>query len=116
MLWTAVKRLDPGLFLLALDLSIPPLALLVMTIGLEWLISLGFLIFTGRRIPLEIASLTLASLLSAILLAWSRFGRHVVSGGVLVGAVGYALMKIPVYLKFLVARQVTWVRAKRDKE
>jgi cellulose synthase/poly-beta-1,6-N-acetylglucosamine synthase-like glycosyltransferase len=116
MLWTALRKLDPGLFLLALDLSIPPLALLVMTISLEWLVSLGFLILTGRRIPLEIASLTLASLFSAILLAWFKFGRHVVSGGALAGAVGYALMKIPVYFKFLVARQVTWVRAKRDKE
>jgi len=116
MLWTALRRFDPGLFLLALDLSVPPLALLVMIISLEWLLSLVMLLSTGLVLPLEIASLTLASLLSAILLAWLRFGRQIVSGGALAGAASYALMKIPVYLKFLVARQVTWVRAKRDKE
>jgi len=116
MLWTALRKRDPGLFLLALDLSIPPLALLVMTIGLEWLVSLGYSISTGRSTPLEIASLTLAALILAILSAWFRFGRQIVSGSALVGAVGYALLKVPVYLKFLVARQVTWVRAKRDKE
>jgi len=55
-------------------------------------------------------------LVLAILAAWIKFGRRVVSATELGAAFGYALMKAPVYLKFLVARQVTWVRAKRDRE
>ncbi len=115
MLWIATKKMDPGLFLLAIDLCIPPLVLLLLAVGLEWVISLAFLVAKGRTVPLIIASVTLAFLLSAILLPWVKFGRHIVSAGELAAGFGYVLMKIPVYLKFLVARQVTWVRAKRDK-
>jgi cellulose synthase/poly-beta-1,6-N-acetylglucosamine synthase-like glycosyltransferase len=116
MIAIAIKKRDLGLFVLALDLSVPPIALLVLGILLEWLISLTFLILSGRPVPLEIASLTLMVLLLTIASAWLRFGRHIISASEFVGGFGYAFMKIPLYLRFLVARQVTWVRAKRDRE
>jgi hypothetical protein len=62
-------------------------------------------------------SLALASpllLACAVLAAWARFGRAILSGRELAYAPVYALVKIPLYLKFLVRRQVQWVRSERD--
>jgi len=51
----------------------------------------------------------------AVMLAWAAFGRQVISLASLCYAPIYALLKIPVYLNFLVKRQVSWVRSKRDE-
>ena len=51
-----------------------------------------------------------------MLLAWARFGRHVVTLGGLALALAYALRKFPLYARYLVARQQEWVRSKRDHE
>ena len=48
--------------------------------------------------------------------AWSHVGRQLVSFGELALAPLYALRKLPVYLRFVLGRQVEWVRAKRDGE
>jgi cellulose synthase/poly-beta-1,6-N-acetylglucosamine synthase-like glycosyltransferase len=116
MLWIALRKLDGGLLALALDLSVPPLALLVIAIFIEWSVSLALLLLAAQFVPFKIASATLGALLLAVLSAWLRFGRQVVSVAELAGGFAYVLMKIPVYLRFLVSRQVTWVRAKREKE
>ena len=51
-----------------------------------------------------------------VVLAWFRFGRAVVSLSTLLLAGIYAFRKIPIYAAFLVRRQVTWIRSKRDGE
>jgi hypothetical protein len=53
-------------------------------------------------------------LMITILLAWSQFGRAIIAFSALLYAPLYALKKIPLYLGFLVKRQVEWVRSKRD--
>jgi cellulose synthase/poly-beta-1,6-N-acetylglucosamine synthase-like glycosyltransferase len=116
MLWIGAKNFDLDLFVLALDLSIPPLVMLIFLIIVEWFVSVAISILSGRAATFEIATLTLAVLTLAIFFAWMRFGRRIVSATELTGGFGYALMKIPVYLKFFIARQVKWVRAKRDGE
>jgi hypothetical protein len=49
-------------------------------------------------------------------MAWVRYGRRVISFGSLAMAIPYALWKIPLYAKFLVARQMDWVRSKRNED
>jgi cellulose synthase/poly-beta-1,6-N-acetylglucosamine synthase-like glycosyltransferase len=44
------------------------------------------------------------------------YGRRIVSLGDLVFSVVYALSKVPLYAKFIVARQLVWVRSKKDGE
>lgn len=116
MLGQAIKKFDLGLFVLALDLIIPPLVLLSFVIALEWLLSLAAWFVTAQAAPFEVATATLGVLMLTILSTWFKFGRRIVTASELASGFGYALMKIPVYLKFLVARQVTWVRAKRDRD
>jgi hypothetical protein len=50
----------------------------------------------------------------AVLLAWVGYGRNILSFRNLAYAPFYALAKIPLYLKFMVNRQVEWVRSRRD--
>jgi hypothetical protein len=64
--------------------------------------------------PALLASVALVALAGAVVLAWSRFGRGLIAFSVLLYAPFYALRKIPLYLGFLIRRQVDWVRSKRD--
>jgi hypothetical protein len=49
----------------------------------------------------------------AILLAWLRHGRAVISGRELLHAPFYVAAKLPLYLGFLWRRQRDWVRTER---
>lgn len=64
---------------------------------------------------MALAGRNLAMLILALSLAWLRFGFAVLSFGQLLLAPAYALQKIPLYLRFIVRRQVEWVRSKRDE-
>ncbi|MOA67126.1 hypothetical protein D3C78_1941580 [compost metagenome] len=52
----------------------------------------------------------------AVVLAWARFCRELIPFSVLLYAPFYAARKIPLYLGFLIKRQVEWVRSKRDDD
>jgi len=64
---------------------------------------------TGAVLPVGLAAIALGTLCSAVLLAWYRYGRHVISLGSLACAPFYVVGKLPLYWKFLVQRQVDWV-------
>jgi uncharacterized membrane protein len=117
LLGGALAKGDVRLLAMALDLAVPPLALLAMLLvglfavagaGLAtgWL-GLGFL-------PFQLASLGLGLFAAAVLLAWLGWGRQVVSGIDLLSIPVYVLAKIPLYLKFWGKRQKEWVRTERE--
>jgi hypothetical protein len=110
--WRTKNR---DLFALTLDMCVPPLALLVLLTLVLALLGLALLAATGNALPWSLAMLLPALLGCAVLLAWSRFGRAILSLRDLAYAPVYALRKIPLYVKFLVQRQVQWVRSRRDK-
>lgn len=103
-----------SLLAMTLDLLVPPLALLTLILGAAF--SLSWLVFVlfGVLAPSLIASAGLGILGVTVLLAWSQFGRGIISFSTLLYAPFYALKKIPLYLGFLMKRQVKWVRSKRD--
>jgi cellulose synthase/poly-beta-1,6-N-acetylglucosamine synthase-like glycosyltransferase len=115
-LLAAVRRASLSLFAFGLDLCVPPLALLVLLVcGLTGL-SLLLALFGGPVAPLVLGIVAGAALGVAIVMAWWRHGRTVLSGKELALAVVYVLAKIPLYFRFLFQRQVAWVRSKRDSE
>ena|ERR1700683_5223954 len=114
LLLDAILKMDLKLLTLALDLSVPPLALLTLVTSAVWFVSAVFYALTREQAPLVIASTAAALLVLAVTLSWMRFGRHILSLTDLAQAFLYALWKIPVYAKFLVARQLDWVRSRRD--
>lgn len=99
---------------MTLDLLVPPLALL--TLAVVALFVLAWLLFglSGLLAPAAIATVGVAMLGTSILLAWARCGRAIISFASLLYAPFYAAKKIPLYLGFLLKRQVDWVRSKRD--
>ncbi len=111
-----VFTLDLKLLALALDLCVPPLALLALMTVVVWFTSASLFFVTKQQTPLTIASTSIVLLAASVLLSWGRYGRHILTLGDLVYAVFYAIMKVPLYAKFLVARQLDWVRSKRDHD
>lgn len=116
MLGEGLRRRNSALLAMALDLSVPPVALLCLGVLAAFVLSAVFSLLSGAMLPLWLASAALAMTVLAILLAWWRYGRTVLSAANLALAVGYIFWKVPVYLRFLVRRQVDWVRSKRDSE
>jgi cellulose synthase/poly-beta-1,6-N-acetylglucosamine synthase-like glycosyltransferase len=110
----ALVRRDLQLLAAALDLSVPPLALLVLLVTAVWCSSLLCYFLTGLRVPVWLASIDAIFFFAAVLLSWLRYGRHIVSLGTLALGAAYAFAKIPLYARFLVSRQMNWVRSKRD--
>ena len=116
LLRTGITKRDASLLALALDLCVPPLALLALCAGSIFIASLVFYLVSGLLFPLVLATGMLGIFTVAIVLAWWHFGRHVVSFCNLLMATWYAVRKMPLYLKFIVHRQMDWVRSKRDAE
>jgi len=110
----AAKTKNLQMLGMAFDLIVPPLAALALTGCFLFLTSLIIQQITPVSWLLISASLVFTTLVVAVLIAWFFFGRNIISFKQLCYAPVYALIKIPLYLKFFVNRQVEWVRTKRD--
>jgi len=106
----AIKNGNSQMFGLACDLLIPPLAMLTLLSLTVFVASM----FLANQLTQLLALGLLGCLMLAVLLAWFKFGREIISLKQLCYAPIYALIKIPLYLKFFINRQVEWVRSKRD--
>lgn len=114
LLCAAIVRGNARLAALVLDLCVPPLALLTLAVATVFALSGVLFAAAGQLLPLALSALACVMLAGAVLLAWAACGRDIVSFSDLVCAPLYALSKIPLYLRFLVRRQVDWVRSRRD--
>jgi len=113
MFLEAIRRTNLAMFALTLDLIVPPLALLTILVVTIGCVSASVYVLFGIRIPLLIATISAVLLALSVLLSWARFGRRIISlGSLAIGAV-YPLWKFPIYIRFLVARQLDWVKSKR---
>ncbi len=110
LLLESLKSRNMQMFGLACDLIIPPLAVLVLLCVAVFIVSF----IAQAQLALLLSSLLLAALTVAVLLAWLFFGRAIISFKQLCYAPIYAMIKIPLYIKFFLNRQVEWVRSKRD--
>ena len=114
LLLESLRRGNWPLLGMTFDLLVPPLALL--TLAAVAAFSMAWLLFmlSGLLAPAMLASIGMLLLGVAIVLAWGKCGRDVISFVTLLYAPFYVLKKIPLYLGFLLKRQVDWVRSKRD--
>lgn len=112
----AVLQRNAMLLAQAFDLIIPPLALLFIATLALWGISLIVYIMFGIALFMILMTVALSALGVGIFIAWYCFARSIISFSTLLMAPWVLLMKIPVYLKFMVNRQVSWVRSKRDHD
>ena len=106
-----------SLFALALDLCVPPIALLTVMVAAVFALAIAQVWWlAGPTLPLFAAGLAALLLCLAVSLAWLRFGREAVSLGRLLLSPAYALAKLPLYGSFFWRRQLAWIRTKRDEK
>lgn len=110
LLYEAIKLQNLQMFGLACDLIVPPITVLSLLCAVLFVLSLFF----AMQLAILLSVLILICLTFAVLLAWLFFGQHIISFKQLCYAPIYALIKIPLYIKFFFNRQVDWVRSKRD--
>jgi cellulose synthase/poly-beta-1,6-N-acetylglucosamine synthase-like glycosyltransferase len=111
----AQKRVD--LLALALDLAVPPLALLVLLETAMLIAAAALFGATGSGVPLLAASFATACTLLALGVAWVVFGRGVLAVRQVLLVPVYLLQKMPVYLSYFLRRkQRVWERTRRDDE
>ena len=106
------KRLD--LLVIALDLSVPPLSLLVMLWGGVMLLAMAAGLFANIWQPVWLLWIEGIMLLTAILAAWLKFGRSDLPALTLLAVPFYVLWKIPLYIAYAIRPQTKWVRTERD--
>lgn len=106
------KRLD--LLAIALDLSVPPLSLLVMILTSTLLINIGAGLFGLSWYPAQILGISELLLVSTVIAVWAKYGRSVISLKQLISVPLYILWKLPVYLSIVKRPQQEWVRTERD--
>jgi cellulose synthase/poly-beta-1,6-N-acetylglucosamine synthase-like glycosyltransferase len=113
MLARAVARGDRRLLGLALDLAVPPLALLAGLLALDAGLALAAWGCGAGIAPVVAAGALLGAFLLAVLTAWFARGRDLVRFTELMSVPWYIAAKLPVYLRFIVRRQRAWVRTDR---
>ncbi len=114
LLRQAVLHAQPACLGLALDLMVPPLALLVLLVLGAGLLSLLTWALLGWLWPVLLMLACALALVLAIGTAWSRHARDVLSLREWLAIPGYVLGKLPIYLRFMTGREKRWVRTDRD--
>lgn len=113
-LLAAATTLNAPLLTLAVDAAVPPLAFHVLLLSSLFAAALPVALMAGHWFPLALASLGLALVAAAVLLAWGRVGKDNLQFTDLVRAPVYIVSKIPIYLGALRGKTMSWVRSKRD--
>jgi cellulose synthase/poly-beta-1,6-N-acetylglucosamine synthase-like glycosyltransferase len=111
--YQSLRRFRPSLLVLAIDLAVPPLALLVLLQAAILAFAVAGVIVGAESPPVLIAVLGLVATSTAVILGWGGLCRDVVSAKDLLMAPLYVAWKIPLYLQFLRGRETNWVRTER---
>jgi len=116
LLWSGVRSRKRSEVALGLHLLVPPLALLFLLSGatlLTLLLVHPYGDVAAQTLALGL-SLTIASL--ATLLARWQVGSELVSISALLSVPFYIAWKMPLYVRFLIARETRWIRTGRGND
>jgi cellulose synthase/poly-beta-1,6-N-acetylglucosamine synthase-like glycosyltransferase len=106
------RRLD--LFCLALDLSIPPLSLLLTSWCALTLCAVSAFCLGASSWPTVLLGGGGMAMTVSMVACWARFCRHEVGLTAIAAVPGYVLRKLPIYLRFFTRPQQGWVRTPRE--
>lgn len=115
MLRLAFRQRNLNLAALVIDMSVPPLALLVLLSAAMLSFSAVAMMLTGSWLPVTFAGLSFAGFILAVTLAWARWGRDVLPFSSLARIFPYLVRKLLLYLKLLRDRPAArWIRTDRS--
>jgi len=112
LLLASLRQRNAGLFFLALDLMVPPLALqtILLLFGLG-LTAMSMLFASPGPFLTIMAGCVLFGFV--LLVIWHRFARHVIGWKELLRIPAYIFSKVSVYSGFIKSRESAWVRTGR---
>jgi cellulose synthase/poly-beta-1,6-N-acetylglucosamine synthase-like glycosyltransferase len=114
LIWKGFKTFRLDLLLVALDLAVPPLALLV----LSGLVAVAVLLvgawLSGNWWSILPLGLAAGAAGMGLCVAWAVFARKRLSLRAMASIPAYVLKKLPIYAGFLLHRQRVWVRTERQ--
>ncbi|MEM9567948.1 MAG: glycosyltransferase [Cyanobacteria bacterium P01_E01_bin.34] len=116
LLFAAVRQCRFDLLALALEVSVPPLSLLMLLWAILMSAAGGWWLGTGGYGPVLVLSAAGGCLVVAVLGSWMLVGRQLMSLKTLLSVPFYVLWKLPLYVGFLGEREQQWVRTKRASE
>lgn len=116
LIWQSLQQKRSDLMALALDLSIPPLSLLVTIYILSTVVAVLVGAFGLGQEAVIVSSISIGLILSAIGIVLLRFSHSQLSLRRLADVAVYIIWKIPLYLKFLVKPESKWIRTERTDE
>lgn len=115
LIFHAMTSLRPSLLVAAIDLMIPPLALLVQVWLLATLVTATATVSLSLSWwPLGILLIAGMNIAAAVLTAWWSHGRDQLSMSQLCSVPFYILSKLPLYVSAIFNRQRAWRRTERD--
>ena len=115
LLWAGIRHGRPDVLALALDLSVPPLSLVVMVWSVVTpLAALAALFHLGPVWPVAALVIGGGAMAATLLAVWFKFGRSSLPLSSLLAAPLYLLWKVPLYIGIVVRPQRGWVRTERD--
>jgi cellulose synthase/poly-beta-1,6-N-acetylglucosamine synthase-like glycosyltransferase len=112
----AVRRGSTASLGLALDLLVPPLALLAVLLAAAGAAAAALGAAGFGWTPAAVAALSMLAFAAAVGVAWWRVGRRWLRFAELVAAPWYIVKKLPVYAAFVSKRQKEWVRTGRSSD
>jgi cellulose synthase/poly-beta-1,6-N-acetylglucosamine synthase-like glycosyltransferase len=112
-LWKAIRDQRLDLAAMVFDLCVPPPTILATLVILQTITSAVNCLIGGSNMPfwLSVAALVIEAV--AIGLAWTRFGRRLVSLPEMLFAPLYLVGKLPLYWEFLKRGKNEWIRTRR---
>lgn len=115
LLLKGLKSLNFSIVAMALDLIVPPLALLFLLSALFAIISTFAWLYSGNVLPWALGTFQFIVFTVFVLIAWIKHGRGILPlMSLFAYAPVYALNKIKLYLNFFKNRQVEWVKSRKD--
>jgi hypothetical protein len=114
LLVAGLRQRNAHLAGLAVDLAIPPLAFLSLTLSLFLLVGAAYALLADVYLPLGISVAGCCLFALAVGIAWRGWGRKVISAPSLFFALPYVIGKIPLYVRFFTKRQKVWIKTERD--
>ena len=116
LLCLAVKRLNTSLLVLTLDLVVPPLSLLALLLLLTFVVT-GAAALLGIGLSAFLISASgVVGFAVAVLLAWAKYGRDILSPRTVLSIPGYIVRKLGLYRQVLIGKMTShWVGTDRAK-
>ena len=115
-IYQAIKRRNLGLFVLALDMVIPPLSLLViLLVGMSSVAGVAVLLGLSSA-ALVVNAASIVVLILAIFVAWSNYGSSILPPSAIISVASYVFAKLPIYRRLLSSGDdPKWTRTDRKK-